>query len=68
MAWILLDNATVDSLSDGVLTLNFSNEGYAKGFSASSYDQDLGRVLQAIIGTAPQIRSVSSGPAGRPAA
>ena len=68
VAWILLDNATVDSLSDGVLTLNFSNEGYAKGFSASSYDQDLGRVLQAIIGTAPQIRSVSSGPAGRPAA
>jgi DNA polymerase-3 subunit gamma/tau len=68
VAWILLDNATVDSLSDGVLTLNFSNEGYAKGFSASSYDQDLGRVLQAIIGTAPQIRSVSGGPAGRTAA
>ena len=67
VAWILLDNATVDSLSDGVLTLNFSNEGYAKGFSASSYDQDLGRVLQAIIGTAPQIRSVSGGPAGRTA-
>ena len=65
VAWILLDNATVDSLSDGVLTLNFSNEGYAKGFSASSYDQDLGRALQAIIGTAPQIRSVSGGPAGR---
>ena len=68
VAWILLDNATVDSLSDGVLTLNFSNEGYAKGFSASSYDQDLGRVLQAIIGTAPQIRSVSGGPSGRAAA
>jgi DNA polymerase III subunit gamma/tau len=68
VAWILLDNATVDSLSDGVLTLNFSNEGYAKGFSASSYDHDLGRVLQAIIGAAPQIRSVSGGPAGRAAA
>jgi DNA polymerase-3 subunit gamma/tau len=64
VAWILLENATVDSLSDGVLTLNFSNEGYAKGFSASSYDRDLGRVLQAVFGTTPQIRSMSGQSAG----
>ena len=74
VAWILLGNATVDSLSDGVLTLKFAREGDAKGFTGSGRDQDLSRVLAAMFGTAPQIKTTaggpgrSTGPAGRAAA
>jgi len=49
----------VDSVSDGVLTLIFAREGEAKGFTGSGCDQDLARVLQAMFGTAPQIRTAS---------
>jgi len=72
VAWILLGNATVDSISDGVLTLRFAREGEAKGFTGSGCDQDLSRVLQAMFGAAPQIRTTaagsgnSSGQAGSP--
>ena len=58
VAWILLSNATVDSLTDGVLTLKFGREGDAKGFSGSGCDQDLGQVLQAMFGITPQIRAI----------
>jgi hypothetical protein len=74
VAWILLGNATVDSLSDGVLTLKFAREGDAKGFTGRGREQDLARVLAAMFGTAPQIKTTaggpggSSGPAGRAAA
>ena len=65
VAWILLGNATVDSLTDGVLTLRFAKEGEAKGFSGSGYDQDLGRVLQTMLGAAPQIRATAADRAAR---
>jgi len=61
VAWILLGNATVDSLSEGVLTLRFAKEGEARGFTGSGCDQDLSRVLQAMFGTAPQIRTTAGG-------
>jgi DNA polymerase-3 subunit gamma/tau len=61
VAWILLEKATVESLSDGALTLNFTNEGYAKGFASSGYDADLGRVLKAMFGISPQIRGTTGG-------
>jgi DNA polymerase III subunit gamma/tau len=70
VAWILLGNATVDSVSDGVLTLRFAREGEAKGFTGSGCDQDLARVLQAMLGIAVQIRTTagatgSGSPGGR---
>jgi DNA polymerase-3 subunit gamma/tau len=65
VAWILLEKATVESLSDGALTLNFTNEGYAKGFTSSGYDADLGRVLKAMFGISPQIRAITGGTGGQ---
>ena len=59
VAWILLSNATVDALEDGVLTLRFAREGEARGFAGSDYGQDLGQVLEAMLGITPQIRAVS---------
>jgi DNA polymerase III subunit gamma/tau len=64
VAWILLGSATVDSISEGVLTLRFAREGEAKGFTGSGCDQDLSRVLQAMFGAAPQIRTTAAGSAG----
>ena len=61
VTWILLGNATVDSLTDGVLTLKFAKEGEAKGFTGSGRDQDLSRALQSIFGAAPQIRATAGG-------
>jgi DNA polymerase III subunit gamma/tau len=67
VAWILLSNATVDALEDNILTLRFTREGEARGFSGSDYDQDLGHVLRAMLGISPKIRAVSgAAPAGRP--
>jgi len=57
VAWVLLSNATVDSLADGVLTLRFGREGEARGFSGSGYDRVLGQVLRAMFGIGPQIRA-----------
>lgn len=65
VAWILLEKATVESLSDGALTLNFTNEGYAKGFGSSGYDADLGRVLKNMFGISPQIRAITGGTGGQ---
>jgi DNA polymerase-3 subunit gamma/tau len=66
VAWILLNNASVDGLQDGVLTLRFASEGQAKGFLGSGYDADLKGVLSAILGIAPQIRAISTaGDGGR---
>ena len=44
VAWILLRGASVDSLRDGVLTLNFVREGDAKGFAGGGHDRALARV------------------------
>jgi DNA polymerase III subunit gamma/tau len=59
VAWLLLSNATVDSLTEGVLTLRFGKEGEARGFSGSGYDRELGQVLKAMFGVAPQIRAIA---------
>jgi DNA polymerase III subunit gamma/tau len=60
VAWILLSNAAVESLDEGVLTLMFARQGEAKGFANSDYDQDLGRALQEMFGISPRIRAVSA--------
>jgi DNA polymerase-3 subunit gamma/tau len=69
VAWILLSNATVYTLQDGILTLRFTREGEAKGFSGSDYDRDLGQVLETMLGISPKIRAVSAAAqGGRPGA
>jgi DNA polymerase III subunit gamma/tau len=62
VAWILLRGASVHSVSEGVLTLNFAREGDAKGFTGGGHDQALGRVLQQMLGISPQIRTVVGAP------
>jgi DNA polymerase-3 subunit gamma/tau len=63
VAWILLSNATVESVEGNVVTLAFAREGDAKGFGTSGCDQDLADVLDRTFGIRPVIRtSVQSGP------
>ena len=57
VAWIQLSNASVESYADGVLTLAFAQAGFARGFQTGGYDQDLGEVLTAMFGKAPQIKT-----------
>jgi DNA polymerase III subunit gamma/tau len=72
VAWILLSNASVLSLEDGVLTLGFPRDGDLKGFTTSGCDADLKRVLSAGFGLNVTVKGVTgadpgAGPA-RPAA
>jgi len=60
VAWMQLSSATVDTLQDGILTLRFAQEGTATGFSAHRSDQDLGQVLEQMLGMSPKIRAVSA--------
>jgi DNA polymerase III subunit gamma/tau len=68
VAWILLSQASVLSLEDGVLTLRFARDGDLKGFSASRHDAVLKRVLSAGFGLNVTVKGVvgatsaSSGP------
>jgi DNA polymerase III subunit gamma/tau len=65
VAWILLSNASVLSLEDGVLTLRFARDGDLKGFTTSGCDADLKRVLSAGFGLNVMIKGVTgAGPAG----
>jgi len=58
VAWMLLSNAVVQSVEDGVLTIRFAREGDVKGFSSSGCDRDLGRVLATAFGLKLQVRTV----------
>ena len=60
VAWVQLSNATVDTLQDGILTLRFAQEGTATGFSARRSDEDLGQVLEQVLGISPKIKAVSA--------
>jgi hypothetical protein len=60
VAWILLSNASVDTLQDGVLTLKFAREGEARGFAGSGYESDLKTVLGSVLGITPHIRAISA--------
>jgi DNA polymerase III subunit gamma/tau len=60
VAWMLLSNATVHSVEDGVLTVLFAREGEAKGFSGSGYDRDLISALNSVLGTALRIKALSA--------
>jgi DNA polymerase III subunit gamma/tau len=65
VAWILLTNATVESLTEGVLTVEFAREGDAKGFANSGHDRLLGDVLQQMFGISPQVRATARPPGGQ---
>ena len=60
VAWMLLSNAAVVSLDDGVLTLRFARDGDVKGFTTSGCDADLKRVLAAQFGLSVRIRALSA--------
>jgi DNA polymerase III subunit gamma/tau len=65
VAWILLSNASVLSIEDGVLTLRFPRDGDLKGFSTSGCDADLKRVLSSRFGLNVMVKGVVGGdPAG----
>ena len=67
VAWMLLSNASVLSLADGILTLRFPRDGDLKGFSVSGHDAVLKRVLSARFGLNVTVKGVAGGdtPAGR---
>jgi DNA polymerase-3 subunit gamma/tau len=69
VAWMLLRNASVLSLADGILTLRFPRDGDLKGFSVSGHDAVLKRVLSADFGLNVTVKGVAGGdaPAGAPA-
>jgi DNA polymerase-3 subunit gamma/tau len=75
VAWILLSNASVLSLEDGMLTLGFPRDGDLKGFTTSGCDADLKRVLSAGFGLNVTVKGVTgvdpgagpgAGPVGGP--
>jgi len=59
VAWILLSNASVLSVEDGVLTLGFPRDGDLKGFSTSGCDADLKRVLSSGFGLNVSVKGVT---------
>jgi DNA polymerase-3 subunit gamma/tau len=71
VAWMLLNDASVDSLAGGVLTVAFASEGKAKGFAASGHDQVLTGVLATMLGLKVRVRAavgtVSGARGARPA-
>jgi DNA polymerase III subunit gamma/tau len=64
VAWVLLRNASVLSVEDGILTLRFPREGEMKGFSVSGHDAVLKRVLSADFGLDVMVRGVTGADAG----
>jgi DNA polymerase-3 subunit gamma/tau len=61
VAWMLLSNASVVSLNEGVLTLRFPRQGDVKGFQSSGYEDLLKQVLHARFGVNVVVRAVSGG-------
>jgi DNA polymerase-3 subunit gamma/tau len=63
VAWMLLSNATVVALDEGVLTLRFPRQGDVKGFASSGYEELLKQVLNARFGVNLAVRAISGGDA-----
>jgi DNA polymerase-3 subunit gamma/tau len=61
VAWILLTSASVGSLADGVLTIEFNTEGNARGFATGGHEQLLADVLRRMFGVSFQVKGT-----GRP--
>jgi DNA polymerase-3 subunit gamma/tau len=66
VAWMVLGNASVVSLDEGVLTLRFPRQGDVKGFQTGRYEDTLKEVLHARFGVNVAIRAISGAdPSGR---
>jgi DNA polymerase-3 subunit gamma/tau len=61
VASILLADATVLSLEDGTLTLQFARAGNLKGFTTGSYDADQTRVLRSGFGLNVMVKGLVGG-------
>jgi DNA polymerase-3 subunit gamma/tau len=61
VASMLLADATVLSLEDGTLTLQFARAGNLKGFTTGSYDADLKRVLSSGFGLNVMVQGLVGG-------
>ncbi|HET9898547.1 MAG TPA: DNA polymerase III subunit gamma and tau [Streptosporangiaceae bacterium] len=57
VAWILLSNASVESVGGNAVNLAFPREGDAKGFAGNGCDQDLADVIERMLGVRPVIRT-----------
>jgi DNA polymerase III subunit gamma/tau len=64
VARMQLNDASVSSFEDGLLTLAFAHAGTARGFLTGGYDKVLGQVLADMFGVTPRITtSVGAGDA-----
>jgi DNA polymerase III subunit gamma/tau len=61
VAWIVIRNASVASLDEGVLTLRFPRQGDVKGFQGTKYEDLLKQELNAMFGVNVVIRAVTGG-------
>jgi DNA polymerase-3 subunit gamma/tau len=61
VAGMVLGNASVVSLDEGVLTLRFPRQGDVKGFQVGRYEDTLKEVLHARFGVNVAIRAISGG-------
>jgi DNA polymerase III subunit gamma/tau len=58
---MVLSNASVVSLDEGVLTLRFPRQGDVKGFQTGRYEDTLKEVLYARFGVNVTVRAISGG-------
>jgi DNA polymerase III subunit gamma/tau len=59
VAWMVLSNASVASLDEGVLTIRFPRQGDVKGFQAGRYEDTLKEVVSARFGLNVTVRAIS---------
>ena len=60
VAWMLLSNADIESVTENTLILRFPRDGDAKGFAASGCGPDLAEALIDLVGVNPII--IAKGP------
>jgi DNA polymerase III subunit gamma/tau len=63
---MILSNASVHSLQEGILTLRFARDGDLKGFTTSGCDADLKRVLSGSFGVNVMVNGTVSAGAEEP--
>jgi DNA polymerase-3 subunit gamma/tau len=61
VSWVLLNESSVVSLDEGVLTLRFPRQGNVKGFAGSRHEDVLKQALHTRYGVNVVIRAISGG-------
>lgn len=59
VTWMMLQNASVVSLDENILTLRFPRQGDVKGFTAGKYDDVVKQALNARYGVNLVVRAIS---------